>query len=1098
MADQILTPQRLINGDKDLQTIEDFMKIKDETITTRFGDEIMTMNGLQEEVKKSGGYFKRYATLAAANADIANIPVDGVVKVTSAVGGGDYERVSEDATSLTKSPHDPVINSANYTDSQVFESQQSIYNYNEALKKNGNGVSLSSQFLTSASLDKVASITSAVSYTAEKDSLIEVVNVSIANTATTKQNIVATVNSIATDIAYDLKARDVVESGILKTKFSKPTIITADSLGSASVATEDKMRVVVLTSVTANSDFSSPNSIAIYSDKIPSSSQSLANSMTTDYCIFGHTSGYVAINISNSYLASLGYPATTAGIKRWFGDVIKRTSIEYYTTIETQYPCLPSLQVKSGDIISVTTSGTLTANIYAKPEKGSKNISAYTEFKCDVDNNSAYSFANYPIELKVDFERGLVSSNDQLFIEDQNGIQIPAQFEQARNNNVRKSGRIGQFIDGSFRTGSVWISDSISANTKKDYVLKLKKQTVAASPVLNKTTTGYSINVNGYTYNFESTQAFLLSSVKVLTATKGYLSSAVCREVNADNTAFNTLDFTLDPEINLVSSGPVFSEVEVTVYNQAGQRLAAKDLKLTVNYMLFASGKMRIKTLLSATKDIAKNTLSGYTLYHQLNISGGTRSTAYGSALLTASEASLASPISVVMTVANGDIHRDGQDYGPSRPTTAVFSASTSNVRTAMGWDIGAIGQTSLVNYGVPKNWTWTTEVWVNFNETQSTVEKCSQACVNRPVGFFGKTINKFLAKEFVINKMIENARGYYAAVTAPETAVVGGISRDQKTNYHYPILLDLTETLLLDKSIDTVWSNFVAYMNRNFKPDGQAEIDLKQYYLDGRMSSQYIWYRVLCPIQYFYQFAVKQGKTNIVDTCKLWIGQYAEAVVQTVNNLGWFPLTPSILSPAANANSTGIWALGLAINMGIDTDGRYEATFDTLSNLVTNPDANGRWLPIVLDTMDSADNIAKQRWMRYEGVINYMFNEGHVLAGKTSVVEMTNNFIRFSNGDGNLQLIDASRSESRRGAFQEPIEILHACVRKNTKSSLNLAYAIAKNYELYAPYDLLKSNRMYDVNPLNSSWNDTVKQVDTFSFLFCKPVLDDLLNTIV
>ena len=57
MADQILTPQRLINGDKDLQTIEDFMKIKDETITTRFGDEIMTMNGLQEEVKKSGGYF---------------------------------------------------------------------------------------------------------------------------------------------------------------------------------------------------------------------------------------------------------------------------------------------------------------------------------------------------------------------------------------------------------------------------------------------------------------------------------------------------------------------------------------------------------------------------------------------------------------------------------------------------------------------------------------------------------------------------------------------------------------------------------------------------------------------------------------------------------------------------------------------------------------------------------------------------------------------------------------------------------------------------------------------------------------------------------
>ena len=108
MADQILTPQRLINGDKDLQTIEDFMKIKDETITTRFGDEIMTMNGLQEEVKKSGGYFKRYTSLASANADIANIPVDAVVKVTSAADGGDYEKKTAEATSLTKSAYDPV------------------------------------------------------------------------------------------------------------------------------------------------------------------------------------------------------------------------------------------------------------------------------------------------------------------------------------------------------------------------------------------------------------------------------------------------------------------------------------------------------------------------------------------------------------------------------------------------------------------------------------------------------------------------------------------------------------------------------------------------------------------------------------------------------------------------------------------------------------------------------------------------------------------------------------------------------------------------------------------------------------------------------
>lgn len=109
MADQTLDIQRLINADADFQTIEDFMKkSKDETVTTRFGDELQTFKGLQEEVKASGGYFKRYTSLAAANADIANIPINGVVKVTDAINGGDYEKATAEATTLTKSPYDPV------------------------------------------------------------------------------------------------------------------------------------------------------------------------------------------------------------------------------------------------------------------------------------------------------------------------------------------------------------------------------------------------------------------------------------------------------------------------------------------------------------------------------------------------------------------------------------------------------------------------------------------------------------------------------------------------------------------------------------------------------------------------------------------------------------------------------------------------------------------------------------------------------------------------------------------------------------------------------------------------------------------------------
>ena len=120
MVDQPVTREKLINADKDVQVVEDFIKKpKDETVTTRFGDEIMTLKGLEEEVKKSGGYFKRYTSLAAANADIANIPVNSVVRVTDAVDGGDYEKPAAEATTLTKSAYDPLTQSRKYTDEKT-------------------------------------------------------------------------------------------------------------------------------------------------------------------------------------------------------------------------------------------------------------------------------------------------------------------------------------------------------------------------------------------------------------------------------------------------------------------------------------------------------------------------------------------------------------------------------------------------------------------------------------------------------------------------------------------------------------------------------------------------------------------------------------------------------------------------------------------------------------------------------------------------------------------------------------------------------------------------------------------------------------------
>ena len=54
------------------------------------------------------GALKTYPTLAAANADIANITLNTKVEVLSATEGGSYYKATAGATSLTKSPYDAV------------------------------------------------------------------------------------------------------------------------------------------------------------------------------------------------------------------------------------------------------------------------------------------------------------------------------------------------------------------------------------------------------------------------------------------------------------------------------------------------------------------------------------------------------------------------------------------------------------------------------------------------------------------------------------------------------------------------------------------------------------------------------------------------------------------------------------------------------------------------------------------------------------------------------------------------------------------------------------------------------------------------------
>lgn len=62
---------------------------------------------------------KQYATLALATADIANIALNKNIFVSESVNGGYWYKATAGATSLTKSPYDPVNLAKNYTNKEL-------------------------------------------------------------------------------------------------------------------------------------------------------------------------------------------------------------------------------------------------------------------------------------------------------------------------------------------------------------------------------------------------------------------------------------------------------------------------------------------------------------------------------------------------------------------------------------------------------------------------------------------------------------------------------------------------------------------------------------------------------------------------------------------------------------------------------------------------------------------------------------------------------------------------------------------------------------------------------------------------------------------
>ncbi|HGU5406361.1 TPA: hypothetical protein ACM9WY_005265, partial [Klebsiella pneumoniae] len=282
--------------------------------------------------------------------------------------------------------------------------------------------------------------------------------------------------------------------------------------------------------------------------------------------------------------------------------------------------------------------------------------------------------------------------------------------------------------------------------------------------------------------------------------------------------------FTDNVTLKVINSGPLFTEVERIGYNAASAVYSAGVLKATTRYRIFKNGVVIVKNMVTALQEIPVGKMYGETIGSNIIYQTGTTPVYSGTAAAAITNGNTAGggKFSYVPTIVNGDIHRDGTSAGPTRPTgiTMVNTASNYTLGVTTGWQYSSFTDYSLLNWPVEKNWTWSIEIWLNANETETDPLTLAKKVYNRPVGFArGGKLPNFAVKE-AERKLQELLDGVADFWMNGDSAGIGGMDAnagqyDVATPWGYLAYRELQKP---SPNIAAVWARFKRCWDDNWR----------------------------------------------------------------------------------------------------------------------------------------------------------------------------------------------------------------------------------------------------------------------------------------
>ncbi len=749
---------------------------------------------------------RQYMTLADAQADIANIPEGSATYYRSSDDSALAIEVINNGGTLSKTGR--IMQSRAYTDSVFAPLSDAI---------NANFNSLVAVLTENMALKETVTATGQLN--SDKNSVLLFKSGSLVFGGNVPSLISAVSDDNQTILSRKIYPGESFANGVWRTPYRDYTFkASPDEISSVTIG--DTVTIIVMLSALTPDAWFDGASNTVFSDGFTTMSQG-AQAGASVNSVAGGDGGTVRFGFLNSNITGAGYELTTAGVTGYFANTFNNIAVHYRAVAPSLYIDTTISGVFNG-LATVTIESPATAEIeqYTYPEKEVMAPATLVgTYNADITNITAADMTGVPSEIAIQFSPGEVSTHAALRLTDENGVEYPCQFAGDMDANLRRDSDISRYVDNSFNTGRIIFFAELPANSSRRFRLETygtRGKTAAEwnYPKLRKNVMvdRWEITVGEFTWQFRT------DTGAIATVLKGAASIGVqtLRRIVAvtDGAAVENTDI-ISASLSLINAGPVFAEVEQTVYHAGQGGVQAGDIKSVTRYRLFNNGALYIYNVFRAEREIPENNLFGVRLDVQL--SGGadaTYSIHTGASIATNVPFEGHNTWNLVNEFVMSDTVRDTisneNTWGCVRPYTATMLLQGTALRSRTGWLFTALDNRNLLEYVTPKSWTWPAGHWLfpySVGDAENTI---SNRVLNRPCGVFYRGTPTHVLRQRIYQQLERLMDGVFELYTNPDN---GQVSATDYSGYRYPQVYGLYDALRNGEDFDTRYGYFKTFI---------------------------------------------------------------------------------------------------------------------------------------------------------------------------------------------------------------------------------------------------------------------------------------------